>query len=281
MFILNKTLISDLKVLNPTQKKLCLANNISFLGDILAISPSRLDIVENFSGIGELNKVFQAEFEIFKFVYKKSSKGRFYFQIYLISKYGNYQAFLFSNARFLFSQLKIGRKCWIDFKFFNNSLSNLVIQKIKFSLPDPDSEPRRLILKYQKTGTLDSNSLTKIHQKLPAESYLIDLSETVPKNLFGQNTLNLGPLHHPLNVTEFNEANQKLIKLKIFIQTCLLRKIDWRRQNNKTSFRPDLSLDILKSSSSNLGFDLTPSQKLAIWEVLKDTTQNWEKFEKV
>ncbi len=136
-----------------------------------------------------------------------------------------------------------------------------------------------LLPKYPKRGVFMSQFFAQIHSQLPEVCYQLDLTGFVPTNAFLPNKINLFGIHHPKISADYFAALQNWTALGVFKKLALMKCLDQQKEQ-KYAKSSQLDIDFLKQLSGNLPFDLSISQKTAIWTLLIGITDANHKLEK-
>jgi ATP-dependent DNA helicase RecG len=180
------------------------------------------------------------------------------------------------NQSYRSRQFKAGDKYFLSGEY--------KLSRQRFTLMNPAAEASsnfpintaRIVPKYREVHGITSRELRKI---IKATLPLIDsLEETLPNWLIKQQSLMsrsaaLKQLHFPDSVDKLSEAKQRYGFEEVFELTlaALLNKEAFRRdESSKIPFKPELA----KSFVDKLPFNLTDSQRRAVWQIYQDMQRN-------
>jgi RecG-like helicase len=128
---------------------------------------------------------------------------------------------------------------------------------------------KHLLPKYPKTGFLQSPFFAQVYLQIPRPFFKLNLAGLVPENPIIPSEIDFWNIHHPSSVTKYHQTMQQWIGLKVFLKLSLMKYIDANKEK-KFAKASNIDIDFLKNLSSNLPFDLSNSQKTAIWSILDE-----------
>lgn len=282
MQILNPSLISDYKPFTDLQKQYLAQAGFKYLGDVLALSPLRIDEIQPMSDSLIPGVKYQNQFTVVAVSHRKSQRGLPYVVLNVSDGLNAYQAFLFSRAKFILVKLRAGETVTAVFGLYGNSAANwnksLIIHKLSFGgVSSTPITGQRVEVFYPKQSLrVDTTFLRRIHSRIKIEDYVVELQPITTWELLDSHQLNLYPMHHPDNFQELQSTQQQFLTLRVYLKTTLQKYITHLHTDHKLAESPPLDLNWLKWAVSKLPVTLTASQKGAIWEVLQDVTVDWE-----
>lgn len=229
--------------------------------------------VLNFSQLNQLDW-FLAEVELLNFEHKQG-KSPFFTLFFKTSNNQNLKVYWFVRGKWAFDFLKTNelyqillaykqpfynlvkiapKKAEINHKYFEIGKANLQTY---------------FVPKYTKIGNLTSIDLLRIHQKIPDYAYLLDLQGLIPKNEIIPPLLNLAKVHKPNNLNDFHQGLNSWVAFQAFLKMILIKSIDLEKKQ-EFAFKSKTDRKFLQELSLSLNFNLSNSQKLAVWEILKN-----------
>jgi RecG-like helicase len=122
---------------------------------------------------------------------------------------------------------------------------------------------------YPKNGLVTNNLLQKIHSKLPAQLYSLDLTGLAPENTIFPSILSLRSIHLPASQEEAQTSMKEYIAFKSYLRMCLIYKANQKRET-KVGKPTNLDKSYLQTISKLLPYSLSLSQKTAVWDILVD-----------
>lgn len=128
-----------------------------------------------------------------------------------------------------------------------------------------------LVPRYSKQGILSSKFFENLHSKLIPSDYILDLKGLIPSDSIIPLTIDLAKIHHPSSLADFHKTQTDYLMLRVFLKLSLLKYVSEQNQNHQ-AIAPILDIEYLKSITSSLPYQLTPSQKQTIWEIIQDIT---------
>jgi RecG-like helicase len=128
-----------------------------------------------------------------------------------------------------------------------------------------------LMPKYSKIGVLQSSYFNQIFRRLKPQDYILNLKGLLPQNDLIPEYLDLSKIHSPSSLIEYENTLHSWIALKVFLRTSLDKFINMESKSKPAKSGP-LNMNLLKHLSSNLPFELSPTQKTTIWDILQDIT---------
>jgi RecG-like helicase len=128
---------------------------------------------------------------------------------------------------------------------------------------------RHLLPKYPKTGFLQSPFFAQIYLQIPRPFFKLNLVGLVPGNAIIPSEIDFWNIHHPSSAIKYHQTLQQWIGLKVFLKLSLMKYIDVNKEK-KFAKASNIDINFLKNISSNLPFELSNSQKTAIWSILDE-----------
>jgi len=126
-----------------------------------------------------------------------------------------------------------------------------------------------ILAKYSKFGSLESIDFLRLHQKIDPKYYNLNLKGLIPKNNLIKESIDLAKIHKPKNNTEYSQGYQEWIALQAFLKLALLKKMDLKKGQD-FGFKTKYNQDFLKEIVASLEFQMSDSQKLAVWDILQE-----------
>lgn len=251
------------------------ASGVCNLYQLLTYLPFDLKLVKplNFRNLNE-NDWFIAEVKLLDFQYKQGKNAFF-----TLSLQGSDARFLkvywFVRGKWAFDFLRLNQwyQVLLSYKQPFYSLIKIALKKTEinqcyFELGKAALKTY-LLPKYSKLGNLTSTDLQRIHQKIPISAYILNLNQLVPNSSIIPKVLNLAKIHKPENHTSFNQGMQDWTAFLAFLKMVLIQSVDLEK-SEEYGFKSSLDKSFLQKLSTSLKFSLSNSQKLAIWEILKE-----------
>jgi len=120
---------------------------------------------------------------------------------------------------------------------------------------------------YSKNGKVNTVLLRTIHSRLNDAYYNLDLTGLIPSESTIPSSISLTQVHKPTSVQEPSESLRHFYRLQVFLK---LAAHKYATTDKETYFGrlSSTSRDYLTSLSELLDYELTNSQKLAIWNVV-------------
>lgn len=207
---------------------------------------------------------------------KAGSSGQSYLYLSFRSANRFIQCYYFASSQYTAKSLKVGMEYQV---VLINSGTFWSIDKLALKTDFNSSNFRLgsakmqsyLLPKYPKRGIFMSQFFAQIHSQLPQSCYLLDLVGFVPDNNFLSNKISLFGIHHPQDSKNYFTSLQNWTAVGVFKKLTLMRCLD-KQKEIKYAKSSQLDLDLLKQISVNLPFELSISQKSAIWELIKSLT---------
>ena len=301
MFIIfKKTMYNDpifTKYLSKSQIQNLQLAKISSLYDLLIFLPyslESLEPIENYFGKNyistfdetdnlETKTKYLCQANLTTFTNNQSKIGQSYFFLTFQSGNRTINTYYFASSPYAAKNLIIGNRfqiiltnnnnLWsiekiVESKVTANTISSQKLENKPFKLGQ--AEIKKYILpKYSKTGFLTSAFFTQIFNQIPRQFFLLNLAGLLPDNPIIKNEIDFWNIHHPESVTIYHQTIQQWIGLKVFLKLALIRYIE-KNKEKKYAKASNLNIDFLKNLSSNLPFELSLSQKNAIWSILNE-----------
>jgi RecG-like helicase len=126
-----------------------------------------------------------------------------------------------------------------------------------------------VIPKYSKTGFLTSPFFAQVFSQIPRQFYHLDLAGLVPENPIIKSQIDFWNIHHPESAARYYSTNQQWIGLRVFLKLALIQYIE-KNKEKRYAKASKIDIDFIKNLSANLPFELSVSQKNAIWSILSE-----------
>lgn len=186
-----------------------------------------------------------------------------------------YQAYFFPAVRFTWQALQVGQEFQLLLTY-RNGFWNLE----KFAKVSHIQESNQLLLGtaqmreyldvyYPKLGLVSSNYLKSIHRRLQPEDYRLHLGGLVVDNPYIPQVLDLQGVHHPTTLQVYQTTFKQWLSLQFYLKLALIRYAG-SLQKQEFGRAATLDLDFVRCLVRALPFELSASQKQAIWEILQD-----------
>jgi RecG-like helicase len=215
------------------------------------------------------------------FTKNQSKSGQAYFYLTFQSNKRTINPYYFASSPYAAKNLVIGNEFQM---ILTNSNSLWSIEKIVESKPvtatsvSPQNksvafklgqtEIRKYVLpKYSKIGFLTSPFFAQVFSQIPKQFFVLDLAGLVPTNPIINSKIDFWNIHHPESAAKYYTTNQQWIGLKVFLKLALIQFIE-KNKEKRYAKSCNLDIDFLKNLSGNLPFELSLSQKNAIWSIL-------------
>ena len=250
-------------------------SNIMNLYDFISYLPFDLKSILPLQN-GNLNSQdwFLLEGQILAFEHRQGKSP--FFTINFQTSYNfHLKIYWFVRGKWAFNFLKVGEFYQLIVNFQEPFYNLIKISEKKSSLNLDSFEIGRaemkpyILPKYSKLGSLVSNDLQRLHQKIPKQYYQLNLTGLLPNNSIIPSVLDLSRIHKPKNQVDFYKGQQDWIALQTFLKLFLLKTINFEK-GQEFGFKTRFSVDFLKKLSHNLDFNLSNSQKLVIWDILQE-----------
>jgi RecG-like helicase len=186
------------------------------------------------------------------------------------------QAYFFGMAQYTLGQLKTGQdyqfmvthknKFWTIQRFAPLKADELISHHFILGRAE---QKEYLLPKYSTLNGLPSSYIIQLHRRLLPADYHLNLRGLVPSSDLIPEKIDLSKLHRPSDFESYLQTQSSWVALRVYLKLSLMRYLD---SLNRQSFAPGTRLDVdfLKQITSRLPFELSQSQKLAIWEILNE-----------
>jgi RecG-like helicase len=279
---LSKSQIQNLKTVG--------INSVYGLLTFLPFSLENIQPIENFFGanyintFGEIeNKEIKTKYlmqaELVNYTRNQGKSGQAYFYLCFNDGSRTINTYYFASSPYAAKNLIIGNQFQLILIYSNNlwSIEKIVESKTTtspqnqntaFKLGEAEIQ-KYLVPKYSKAGFLQTGFFSQIFLQIPRQFYLLNLSGLVPENPIIPSSIDFWNIHHPDSMTAYHNTMQQWIGLRVFLKLALIKYIDVNKEK-KYAKASSIDLDFIKNISSNLPFDLSNSQKTAIWSILSE-----------
>jgi RecG-like helicase len=258
------------KILHPQTAKKLESVGINSLYKLITTLPFKLEIVEPISFVPNEDIIYIANGQLISLETKAShSVIKVFIQNKILT------CFLFQISPYTLKQLVINTNYqWlVGFKkgFWNiikfapvseiQSNLNLVLGKAELK--------KYIVPKYNKVGILQGGYFEIIFAKLNPKFFVLNLEGLIPPNQIIPQELNLLALHRPTSQADFEKTQKQWLAYNFFLKICLFRFIDGKELSG-VGKSTNLDINYLKSLASSLPFELSASQKTAVWDILQE-----------
>jgi RecG-like helicase len=209
---------------------------------------------------------------------KKQGANKSYYLLEFQKDNRRINCFYFTNASFLTQLLQLNQI--YDLKI-SQKKNYFTIEKLKLLKPEELVDTKEQIktnqtkiqVKYSQSGILKSPFFEQIHRQIPDQAYLLNLNGLLPESNLIPQIIDLKKMHKPLTQTEFWETKKQWIALQVFLKIATMRYLSLS-EKQKMARGSHLDLEFLKSITNNLPFELSPTQKSTIWDILQEVKIN-------
>ena len=268
---------------------------INSLYELLIFLPyglENLEPVENYFGknyistFGETENLetktkYLCQAKLTAFTKNQGKTGQSYFFLTFQSDNRMINTYYFASSPYAAKNLIIGNEFQMILTNSNNlwSIEKIVESKVAATTVSSVSnksfklgqaEIKKYVLpKYSKTGFLTSPFFAQVFTQIPRQFFKLDLLGLVPENPIIDSKIDFWNIHHPESVGKYHQTMQQWIGLKVFLKLSLIRYVE-KNKEKKYAKASNLDMKFLKNLSSNLPFELSLSQKNAIWAILNE-----------
>jgi RecG-like helicase len=138
-----------------------------------------------------------------------------------------------------------------------------------FVIGSSDPQKTYLVPKYPAKGILKSAFFEMLHRSKKQSDYVLDLRGLVPDDqALIPKVLDLSTIHQPKSTKDFYMGLRTWKLFNLFLRFSLVRYHEIEQKHDKSAIGISVDIEFLKSFTSKLPFELSQSQKQAIWEVL-------------
>lgn len=226
--------------------------------------------------------LFQAK--LTTFTKNQGKTGQAYFYLIFQSNNRTINCYYFASSPYAAKNLVIGNEFQMILSNSNNlwSVEKIVEFKtnvmVTTALPQKTDTPFKLgqavvkkyiLPKYSKTGFLTSPFFAQVFNQIPRQFFILDLIGLVPDNPIIESKIDFWSIHHPESLTKYHQAIEQWIGLRVFLKLALMQYIE-KNKLKKFAKATELEINFLKNLSNNLPFELSLSQKNAIWSILSE-----------
>jgi RecG-like helicase len=275
---------------------------IGSLYELLIFLPyglENLEPIENYFGqnyitsFGETDSIesktkylFQAK--LITFTKNQGKTGQAYFYLTFQSSNRTVNCYYFASSPYAAKNLIVGNEFQMVLTSSNNLWSIEKIVDFKTNVTATTVSPQKtdapfklgqaqikkyILPKYSKTGFLTSPFFAQVFNQIPREFFVLDLQGLVPQNPIVATKINFWDIHHPESLAKYYQVSQQWIGLKVFLKLALMQYIE-KNKLKKFTKATQLDINFLKNISGNLPFELSISQKNAIWSILSEVKSN-------
>ena len=192
----------------------------------------------------------------------------------------SYRLYSFSQVKFLDKLLTPGHNFQILLKLKNDFLSIQKIAKIETDLVDTPfltlgkSRPKNFTIPvYPKKENLLSGYFLKLHQSLDKNIYNFNLQGLIPPNPIIPQRLDISKIHFPSSTQDFEDNYRLWLAFQVFLKMSLLKFFNLKKTEDLVAKKIVVDQDFLKHLTQKIPFQLSTSQKKAIWSILQEIDQ--------
>ncbi len=249
---------------------------ISSVYDFLIYLPVDLEIIIPFGASQESSYKTKFLLEAILVDFRLQKKNRpFFILSFQTSSNKIIEVYWFNVAKWVYSFLQKNQKYQVILASSGPFLSLDKISKKStkvsvsefFSLGAAELK-EYLLPKYPKLGSLKTDFIRSIHAKIPNNSYLFNLTGLVPENEYLPKKIDLLKIHKPTSVVSFWQKKRQWAAFQLFLKMSLSKYLDYK-STNQVSFSSGLDKNFLIKISESLEYNLSNSQKIAIWNSLQ------------
>jgi len=187
-----------------------------------------------------------------------------------------YQTYFFSLTKFTLKSLRVGETYQLLLVYQNNFWN---LEKYSLYKATTLTEQRLMLgasvikdyvdVYYSQLGGLKSDFFKSVHGKLLTSDYILNLTGLVLPNEIFPEVINLEKVHKPTTYQDYKTTLDQWISFQVYLKIATNRFLSQQTQQ-QFGLATSLDLNFLRSMSQALPFTLSESQKLAIWQLLKD-----------
>ncbi len=189
-----------------------------------------------------------------------------------------YQTYLFSITKFTLKTLQVNKEYQLllsyrngfwgldKYALFAGDTNDQVLKLGKSKIKD------YLEVYYPQVGFLKSNFFKSVHNKLSPQDYVLNLEGLVPPNDIFPTIIDLQNIHKPTNYDSYKQTLDYWISFQVYLKVAVNHFLS-SQVNQKQGLASQIEIDFLKSIVKQLPFELSYSQKVAIWELLQSLSQ--------
>jgi RecG-like helicase len=215
------------------------------------------------------------------FTKNQGKTGQFYFYLTFQSDNRTVNTYYFASSPYAAKNLIIGNEFQMILANSNNlwSIEKLVESKVEGNFNSPKDSfklgqatiQKYILPKYSKTGFLTSPFFAQVFNQIPRQFFVLDLVGLMPQNPIIDSKIDFWNIHHPKSVAKYHSTMQQWIGLKVFLKLALIQYVE-KNKEKRYAKASNLDIEFLKNLSGNLPFELSLSQKNAIWSILGEVT---------
>jgi RecG-like helicase len=282
---LSKSQIQNLKLVG--------INSVYQLLTFLPFGLENLEPIENYFGYNQINNFGETESSQTKTKYlfqaqltaltkNQGKTGQTYFYLSFNDNSRTINTYYFASSPYAAKNLIIGNEFQMILVNSNNlwSLEKIVECKVTASPSLPQNlntsfklgqaEIKKYTLpKYSKTGFLTSPFFAQVFSQIPRQFFVLDLAGLVPVNPIISSQIDFWHIHHPESAAKYYSTNQQWIGLRVFLKLALIQYVE-KNKEKRYAKASKIDIDFLKNLSNKLPFELSASQKKAIWSILSE-----------
>jgi RecG-like helicase len=262
----------------------------SFFGTNYINPSSHLIDKEGQTKSGEIKTKYLMDAQLVSFTRNQGKTGQAYFYLSFCDGDRTINTYYFASSPYAAKNLIIGNQFQLILINSNNlwSIEKIVESKVvKAGLSRQESVSafklgesiiqKYLLPKYSKTGFLQSGFFAQVFLQIPRQFFQLNLQALVPENPIIPGSIDFWNIHHPESMSKYHATMQQWIGLRVFLKLALIKYIDINKEK-KYAKSSNIDLDFLKNISSNLPFELSNTQKTAIWSILSEVSPDQNKI---
>jgi RecG-like helicase len=277
--------------------KLAGINSLYQLLIFLPCGLENLEPIENYfgknyiSGFGEnenseTKSKYLLQAKLTSLTKNRGKTGQSYFYLSFNDGMRNTNCYYFASSPYAAKNLIIGNEFQMILTNSNNlwSIEKIVELKVTATTVSPQginpsfklgqaNIQKYILPKYSKTGFLTSPFFAQVFNQIPRQFFMLDLVGLVPDNPIIESKIDFWHVHHPQSVSKYHSTMQQWIGLKVFLKLALIQYVEINKEKRYAK-ASNLDIEFLKNLTGNLTFDLSLSQKNAIWSILSEVKTN-------
>ncbi len=189
-----------------------------------------------------------------------------------------YQTYLFSITKFTLKTLQVNKEYQLllsyqngfwrldKYALFTGDTNDQLFKLGKNKIKD------YLEVYYPKVNFLQLNFFKSIHNKLSPQDYILNLEGLVPPNDIFPTIIDLQNIHKPTSYNSYKQTLDHWISFQVYLKVAVNHFLS-SQISQKQGLASKIDIGFLKNIVTQLPFELSYSQKIAIWELLQNLSQ--------